>query len=1079
MSKAVISIEKIVIPTYPNSDPEVLPIFAENRVHQRSSGRPYPNKVVLNVNRKKKTDKEYTIVRLENDYICAYVLPEIGGRIYAAQDKTTGYDFFYKQNVIKPALIGALGSWISGGVEFNWPYHHRASGFMPCDFTIEETDDSVICWLSEHDPIDRMKGMVGIVLPNDKSYIETRVKLCNRTPVNKSFLWWENAAVPVNSDYQIFFPNDVTYVNFHYLDARISYPIAGDNVFNGLDMTEPRDISWHKNTKDATSYFACASKYDFFGGYDHGKECGVVHIGNHHITPGMKMFTWAYNQLAESWEKALTDTDGQYAELMAGSYSDNQPDFAWLEPYETKEFSQYWYPISRIGAPDYANLNCSIRLAEKDIHIQSTVNCENAKVIVTVKEEVLINETINLAPCAPVKIPWVHPGDHVSITISSADGELIGSYTEKTPDVLKMPEVKQSMPLAVDLHTADELYLAGVHVDQYRDPVVMPDAYWLEGLKRNPKHVSTLVAMAQYSFNMYRLNDAKSYIEKAIGEITKYNQHPINGDVYYVYALILEALGNIEEAYDYYYKASWNGSAVAKSMGRIACIDIKQRNYRDALLHGKQSLSHDINNPLSRVALILTYRALGENGKAETLITDTLASDPLSLLIRYLSTMPKKQFFDELFSSSSQSILDMVFDLDIMGEYELIVLLLQDLLLYRPDEVTAIILFSLAYYQHKCNTDWSDSLANAEQAEIGFTFPLRYEEIKVLQFAIDQGSTKAKLLLGCLLYNKRHYIEASRLFELTIKEDPSNAIAYRNLSVAYYSHLNRKAEALELMYNAMKHSDNEQLIYETIILMSRLSMNATDKLDFINAKRELITRDDIITEYAKAYNQNNQPEEALKLMNNHTFVPCEGGEHAIADQYMYAHYLLGMNHFRKRDFKKALEHFNGAMTLPQNLGSGIWNPCKYYPYMFKSALCMEALDRPDEASEIYKQILNTRIEFFSKLHLRELPYYQALCANRLGLHIRARNIITAAKREWYKEFDKIDNGFFSATPFFISFTDDPAQMRRAYYLYLTALVELYSGDTDKAAKMFEESHHINSDHMFCGFMAQHINNSQA
>src|SRR5699024_3722990 len=98
------------------------------------------------------------------------------------------------------------------------------------------------------------------------------------------------------------------------------------------------------------------------GGYDHGRESGVVHIGDHHISPGKKMFTWGYKQLAQTWENTLTDADGQYAELMAGSYTDNQPDFAWLEPYETKEFSQYWYPIHQIGAPDFANLNCAISI---------------------------------------------------------------------------------------------------------------------------------------------------------------------------------------------------------------------------------------------------------------------------------------------------------------------------------------------------------------------------------------------------------------------------------------------------------------------------------------------------------------------------------------------------------------------------------------------------------------------------------------------------------------------------------------------------------------------------------------------
>ena len=178
--------------------------------------------------------------------------------------------------------------------------------------------------------------------------------------------------MPVNEQYQIFFPKDVTYVNFHYLDLHTSYPIAGDTTYNGIDMKTARDISMHKNTHDATSYFACASKYDFFGGYDHGKQCGVVHIADHHISPGKKMFTWGYNQLSKNWENTLTDTDGQYAELMAGSYTDNQPNFSWLEPYETKEFSQYWYPISKIGIPDYANLRCALALRDDQILIEPT-----------------------------------------------------------------------------------------------------------------------------------------------------------------------------------------------------------------------------------------------------------------------------------------------------------------------------------------------------------------------------------------------------------------------------------------------------------------------------------------------------------------------------------------------------------------------------------------------------------------------------------------------------------------------------------------------------------------------------------
>ena len=168
MKRATVSVETLVLPTYPDPAKEEMPLFAECRDHQRTTGRPYPNKATLAVDRTHREEKAYTAVRLENDWLEVIVLPEIGGKIFSARDKTTGYDFFYRQHVIKPGLIGAFGSWTSGGVEFNLPFHHRASAFLPCDYEIEEcADGSAVCWLSEHEPTDRMKGMVGVALRPD------------------------------------------------------------------------------------------------------------------------------------------------------------------------------------------------------------------------------------------------------------------------------------------------------------------------------------------------------------------------------------------------------------------------------------------------------------------------------------------------------------------------------------------------------------------------------------------------------------------------------------------------------------------------------------------------------------------------------------------------------------------------------------------------------------------------------------------------------------------------------------------------------------------------------------------------
>ena len=1067
MRYAAVHVESLPIPTYLQTEKEAMPLFAEHRVHQRSTGRPYPNKADLEVRRDRREEVVYQTVHMENEYLDIWLLPQIGGRIFAAKDKTTGYDFFYRQHVIKPGLIGALGSWISGGVEFNWPYHHTPSGFMPFDFETEEcADGSVICWMSEHDPVDRMKGMVGIVLRPGAAYLETRVQLCNRTPVPKSFLWWENAAVPVNEQYQIFFPKDVSYVNFHYLDSRVSYPVAGDTTFNGMDMRIPRDISWHKNTRDATSYFACASKYDFFGGYDHGKRCGVVHIADHHISPGKKMFTWAYNQLAKTWERTLTDTDGQYAELMAGSYTDNQPNFAWLEPYETKTFSQFWYPISQIGTPDYANLDCALSLGETALWIQSTRDLGTALVEVSAGGKTILSREVSLEAAKPVSLDWEKPAALVRVTIT-AEETTVASYQEEKPDHLKKPPVKDPMPLAAEMTSPEELYLAGVHVWQYRDPAVMPDAFWLEALKRDPRHSPSLLAMAQYCWQMARLEEAEAYASRALEVLTRFNAHTQSGDPYFLRGLIREALERGDAAYEDYRKAAWNGSTVAKAMARAGCIALSRREYRIALRHGQEALNRDRMHPLAPVILVLAHRAMGQEEQARAVIAQTMALDRFNLLIRFLGGVSRDTFFRELRSNPDQAVLDMVFDLVSMGQTALAASLLIGFGQYHSH--TTMTLYTLAWLLDRQGEAVSACLTAGDNQPLGNTYPSRLEEISVLNFAGSRGAKKAPFLLGCLYYDKRQYETAAGLFQEAITREPDNYMAYRSLAVACYSHLGRGKEAPGLMEQAMKLKFTQQLLYERVILMDLQGADPREKIALLEPCAAGFTRDNLYVELAKAYNQNCQPQKARQLILSHAFIACEGGEHAIADQYMYSFFQEGMALLREGRYSLAYETFAQALTLPESLGSGIWNVCKYVPYRFQMARCLERMDRCSEAREIYRQILNIEVEFFSNMHLRELPVYQAYAAEALGMEQRAWNLMARCKREWNDQIGKKDNGFFATTPFFISFTPDPAAAREGCYSYLLGLVAQYEEKPEQAAALFARGYQLASDNLFCHY----------
>ncbi len=98
---------------------------------------------------------------------------------------------------------------------------------------------------------------------------------------------------------------------------------------------------------------------------------------------------------------------------MTGVYTDNQPDFAWIQPYETKTFSQYWYPLRQTGQVKHANLEAAVNLEVQDnsasIRVNVTASFPGASVILE-RENLLVREyTADLAPDKPftcaVKLP--------------------------------------------------------------------------------------------------------------------------------------------------------------------------------------------------------------------------------------------------------------------------------------------------------------------------------------------------------------------------------------------------------------------------------------------------------------------------------------------------------------------------------------------------------------------------------------------------------------------------------------------------------------------------------------------------
>ncbi len=989
----------LTLPTYRDPAPEKLPMFAENREHQRSSGNPYPNPVTLQVDREHREEKEHRCIRLENEYLRLEILPELGGRIYSALDKTNGYDFFYRQHVIKPALIGLLGSWISGGVEFNWPCHHRPSTFMPVDYCIErEENGAATVWLSENEPLNRMKGMVGIRLAPGEARFETRMRVFNRTQTRRSFLWWENAAVPVNEQYELFFPPDVHYVQFHYRKNVTSFPIA-KGIYNGIRMGEGRDIRLHKNTRQPTSYFCAGSHYDFFGGYDNGKQAGVVHIADHTVSVGKKMFTWAYNQLSRSWERALTDTDGMYAELMASSYSLNQPDFTWLNPYEEKSFSQSWYPIARIGAPVCATLDAAVSVHEKTLMVQVT-RAMNAAIIVNGRRFEMA-----LLPGRPESIAW---DEAVSSIVIEENGRTVLRYVPAQERPEPTPDTLPDNPSLDRLRSAQECYLAGVHAAQYRDPAISADKYFAEALRRDPEFAPAHQEMARYLYDHFFYEEALTHALKAWSIETQFNFHPLSGDTPYLTGLIYEALGNDEEAMDWHRRAAWAQDARNRALTRIAMIEGRTHRAEAMQRDAEEALLSHPGNGTAAALLAVALREQGKTAEAVEALNARLRHDPVDLMCDALLQREGGASRITRLTDPWQTALDLAEDLEQMGQREA-----AQALLRRAEKPKA--------------TAW----------------PSRHGELKRLR---ENGADDFGL--ACLLYANGHYRQAVDLW----RSMPDDYRAARSLAVAYYSHLNRREEALPLLKKALEMAPDEmQLVWETAYVMGRLDVPAEERAAFLKPYCSAHTREDILLEYARALNRAGRYEEALAALLSRQFTRCEGGEHAVAEQYMYAHHALGRALFEKGAYDEALAHFRAAQALPDTLGAGLWNEVLLVPHRFFEAECLGALNRAEEAEAMYRELVALWIDYFSDMHLPELRVWQALSWSRLGWPDRAEMMLREHIALFKNALNVRDAGWFKTTPFFISYMEEPRKLRSASCHWQMAMGYWAGGNAGQAA----------------------------
>lgn len=1076
--------ETVTIPTYLTPSPDPNPMFFERRVNQGASGRVYPNPFTDRVNNEEKVDQEYQAVFLENEYLQLMVLPRFGGRVHAALDKTNGYDFIYRQQVIKPALIGLFGAWISGGMEFNWPMHHRPSTFLPVEYSLEESGDgSVTVWLSEHEPMNRMKGMVGICMYPNKALFELKVQLYNRSPLPQPFLWWVNTAVHVNDDYQLIFPPDVESVTFHSRAFMADYPIARQK-YAGLDWTEGVDISWPKNVDAATSYFANTSRYGFFGGYDHGVKGGIIHVASRHLSPGKKLFTWGTGEFGAGWQETLTDEDGPYVELMASAYSDNQPDFSWLQPYETKSFSQVWYPIQEIGGVKNANRYAAVNLEMNQIGICATEEFSGVRVRLINGEEIALDETVNLVPGEPVVLQLeqykfdVQPGAKLLVHDQAAR-ELI-SYQVPSLKNAPLPETAKPPKLPEQIDSLEELYLTGLHVEQYLHFSLDPEPYWRRALELDPSDSRCNTALGRLLLRRGDFAQAETLLREAIKSLTRYNFNPYDGESHYNLALTLFYQGRFEEAYDHFYKATWSYAWRAAGYYALAQIDVRHEEYEKAIEHLDQALVTSADNNKAHCLKAVILRKMDAPDQALQVTRSSLKCDPLDhwannelALLTGDHTRSTR-----LLRGDVQNHLDLAFDYANAGLYEEAGEILADFdsqlisAQARPLSGTAelegnsghypIVYYALGYFAAQMGDvpGASDWYQKASLLDPHLCFPSRLEEQILLEAAWEANPMdgRAAYYLGNLYYDKKQYDKAITAWQEATQIEPDFSISWRNLGIALFNKRGDKAGAKRCYKQALKaNPDDPRLLMEMDQLLQRLGASPLERLSALEEKQHLVRkRDDLSTTMAELYNHSGQPEKSLEILSSRQFHAWEGGEGSAIGQFALANVLLGQYAAEGGEIVPALDYFQAAQDAPDNLGVGKGMSPYEILARFHYAQAAKASGDFTAAERCYQEVIRAEERAALWNNKTPLTYYAALSVKALGAETEADQMLEELLEHARNVIDTNDQGgFFTSRPAMVVFEDDQRRESQIEGHYLMGLAHLGLGDEKKASLNFE------------------------
>ena len=895
---ATIKEERLSLNTYLFDDPNPVPILKDNpKIYPYHKFESY---------RHKSEKKDWTVVTLENDFIKVFILPEIGGKVWGAIEKSTGEEFLYKNEVVKFRNIAMRGPWTSGGIEFNFGIiGHHPSTATPVDYKIRENaDGSVSCIVGNLDLPSRTLWQVEIKLEGDKAYFETNASWYNPTPVNQSYYNWMTAAAVATNDLEFFIPGD-EYLK-HNGDA-LPWPVDSKN----------RNLAFYRNNNfgPSKSYHIVGDYKDYFGGYYHDKNFGFGHWSPYEEMPGQKLWLWALSRSGGIWEDLLTDTDGQYIEFQAGRLFNqyfpgavNPISQANFGPYVMDRWRELWFPIKEIGgmeaASEYGILNVEYDGKKTYVGV-NTLQSITQDMIIKVNGKSVLSEKLNLQPME-VYTRELAASSTDTIEVNVGNGNLYYS------NIADKTLIKRPFHHNQDLKISDtqQLFNEGWEAMKYREYDKAYEA--LSKLaKLDPSNPQAWTKLAELEYRRTNYEKALEYANNALKMDT------YNIDANYLAGITYREMEDHVNALESLGWAARDMKYRSAAYAQMAEIYVIIKDYRAARDYAIKALIYNGYNLNAYQLLLILDRLKSDESSIKTLADKITALDPLNLIVQAeLFLKSGNTNFDQINNEfSSETALETALFYYKLGREDDMLQLLE-----RFPEDNKLKLWR-AYLLRDKNEQISQALlTEVEGALINFVLPYRPETFKVVQWAQEKlpgWKTKYFTALNALAVGLKAKGEKELL---ALGESPDSDVFYRFR--AKYLDMEPYEKRQRDYQKALNLNNGDWKLWEEFIQFEL----ANDKPDAAyqlskKAYRKFRENYNVGLSHAKAALQVDNYAECIEVLKEISILPFE---HASESKQIYdhAHIFLANEKIAKGKYEEALALLEASKAWPENLGVG-------------------------------------------------------------------------------------------------------------------------------------------------------------